>query len=99
MFFPPCLKSSINDLRKMGLENPVEDIKNDLLRHRELIPCKAVLGGTMSCSNDAIYVLNTAWVLADFDDGHIGGSMILRYKISTDGKAKISWKVIDSVRY
>jgi len=46
--------------------------------HRDIIPHKAILGGTMSFYNIAVIAPKTFYV--DYEDGHIGGSMILREK-------------------
>lgn len=71
-----------------------QDIINDLMKHDELIPYEGVLGGKMNFySEKDIFVLSDKWVLAYFEDGHIGGNMLLEYSIKDD---KISWKVIDS---
>ncbi len=78
-------------LKKKGLPNPVEDLANDLMQHRELIPFKGVLGGTMGFySEKDIHVLTSRWVLASFEDGHIGGRMLLEYNVSPEGE--IQWK-------
>jgi hypothetical protein len=82
-------------LKKQGLSNPVDDLIDDLMKHKELIPFKGVLGGTMSFySKKDIHVLTSRWVLAAFEDGHIGGQMILEYTVSLGGK--INWKVISA---
>lgn len=82
-------------LRKKGLPNPVEDLALDLMRHRELIPFKGVMGGTMGFySQKDIQVLTSRWVLASFEDGHIGGRMLLEYNVLPGGK--IQWKVLSA---
>jgi hypothetical protein len=87
-------KSKENNAVKQ-LDNQVKDIVSDLMKHPELIPHKGVLGGTMGFySEQNIKVLNSKWVLAQFEDGHIGGWMLLEYKVLKSGS--ISWKVIDS---
>jgi hypothetical protein len=84
-------------MKEKGLENPVHDIVSDLQKHRELIPYKGVLGGTMGFySTEDIWILNNKWVFAEFDDGHIGGFLLLEYQVSNTGK--ISWKKIASMR-
>ena len=75
-------------------EGSVEDIKNDLLNHNELIPYDGVLGGKMGFhSKENVCLLSDKWVYALFDDGHINGYMLLSYTINN---RVISWKVIDS---
>lgn len=85
----------IQRFKKKGLKDPVKDIIADLMKHNELIPYKGVLGGTMGFwSGKDIHILTPKWVFASFDDGHIGGYMLLEYKVSNEGK--ISWKVVAS---
>jgi len=92
----PGLQSwDIERLRRRGLSDPVKDIVVDLMKHRELIPYEGTLGGTMGFYYpDNVWVLTNKWVLASFEDGHMGGYMFLQYKVSENGK--ISWTVIDS---
>ena len=45
-------------------------------------------------SEDNIWILTKKWALALFEDGHIGGYILLEYTVSDNGE--ISWKVIDS---
>ncbi|MBZ9571788.1 hypothetical protein KJA15_00380 [Patescibacteria group bacterium] len=97
-----CLESDpklwsweIDELKKKGLIDPVNDLKSDLMQHSELIPYEGILGGTMGFySKDNIWILTKKWVLAWFEDGHIGGYMLLEYTVSDGGE--ITWKVIDS---
>lgn len=92
---PGLLPWEIEELKKKGLKNPVADLVADLQGHPELIPHEAVLGGTMAFGfPEKIYVLTEHYVLAYFEDGHIGGWMVLEYSVARGGK--ISWRVIDS---
>ncbi len=85
----------INRLKRLGLEDPVNDITQDLLRRSDLIQHEGVLGGTMGFySPDNIHILSPQWVFAYFEDGHIRGEMLLEYSVGRDGS--ISWKVIES---
>ena len=85
----------IDDLKEQGLTDPINDLKSDLIKHPELIPYKSVLGGTMGFySKDNIWILTEKWVLALFEDGHVGGHILLEYTVSDKGE--ISWKVIGS---
>lgn len=85
----------IGRLKKNGLQDPIKDIISDLMKHKELIPYKGVLGGTMGFYHERnMHILTSKWVFASFDDGHIGGNMLLEYQVSDEGK--ISWRVIDS---
>lgn len=94
MAFPgnnPMIKLA---LAEQGFEGSVLDIVDDLIKHPELIPYEGVLGGKMGFYHkDEIYVLTDQWVCANFDDGHISGSLLLRYKINNGA---ISWDIIDS---
>lgn len=84
----------INLLKQKGLPNPVLNIRQDLKKHPELIKYDGVLGGTMGFYFESgIHVLNRKWVLADFDDGHINGFMLLRYDVKEGGRIK--WHVIE----
>lgn len=78
-----------------GLPTTKETLVGDLQKHPELIPYKGVLGGKMGFYDPAgIMVLNSRWVFASFDDGHITGAMLLEYTVGPGGK--ISWKVLKS---
>mgnify|MGYP000976640784 CR=1 FL=1 len=71
-----------------------QEIIDDLTKHSELIPYKGVLGGKMDFYNkENIFVISDKWVLAYFEDGHIGGNMLLGYSVENEN---IFWKVIDS---
>jgi hypothetical protein len=84
-----------SDSRTNNIEYLVGYLKNDLKNRQDLIPYEGVLGGTMGFYDDnQIHVLNYRWVYARFEDGHIGGEILLEYNISEDGTIK--WKVIDS---
>lgn len=83
------------DLKMNRIEDPVSHIKKDLIKRSDVIPYAGVLGGTMGFYDEnRIHILNYKWVYAHFEDGHIGGEMLLEYDISEDGK--INWKVIAS---
>ena len=93
--FPALLTGyDIQQLKRKGLANPVEDIRNDLMNSAELIPLEGVLGGTMQFYEDQIYVLTNRWVLAYVDDGHIAGYLWLEYSVDSGGE--ITWTVRDS---
>ena len=87
-----ALGGDVGELQKKGLE---EALSADLMGHRELIPYEGVMGGTMGFySKEDIHVLTSCWVLASFEDGHIGGHMLLEYAVSPGGE--IRWKVISA---
>lgn len=79
--------------RRLPPQQQSERLINDLLDRPELIPFDGVLGGTMGFyTPDNIYILSARWVYARFEDGHIGGEMLLEYRIEIDGE--ISWNVV-----
>lgn len=83
----------VEALRRKGLDDPVQDIRSDLMAHPELIPCRGVLGGTMRfLTPESIVLLVPPWVFASFEDGHVQGSMLLRYDVARDGA--ITWKAV-----
>lgn len=67
-----------------GIPNPAEFIENNLRKKTELIPLKAVLGGTMHFGN--IQLLGSEWLIAEYDDGHIQGRAIYAYKLNKEGQ-------------
>lgn len=69
-----------------GITNPTEFIEKELRERTELIPSKAVLGGTMHFGN--IQLLSREWLIADFNDGHVQGRAIYRYKLNEKGQLK-----------
>ena len=85
----------IEEMKRMGLKEPVKDIISDLMQHRELIPYKGSLGGTMNFySESQIWILTKKWVLAYFEDGHNGGYILLEYEVTNNGMIK--WKALAS---
>jgi hypothetical protein len=94
---PPFLdKVQVEYLKKRGLNNPVTDLRDDLIANPDLICISGVLGGRMGFFfRDGIQILNRRWVFAYFEDGHIEGSMLLKYEIGENGK--ISWDVLDEL--
>lgn len=70
------------------------DVKLYLLQSIEgrtdLIPMKPVLGGQFRFNR--ISLLGDRWAIASFEDGHIGGLMLLSYSIQG---SKVIWKSLD----
>jgi hypothetical protein len=78
-----------------GIFNPEEDLVSNLMQHRELIPYEGVMGGTMGFySSKDIHILSSRWALASFEDGHIGGHMLLEYRVDPGGR--IHWRVLSA---
>jgi hypothetical protein len=69
-------------------------IENSLQERVELIPAKAVLGGTMYFTKTQ--VIGNKWIVAGFEDGHILGMALYKYEIKD---SKIEFKLIDSYIY
>ena len=80
--------SDIEMLRQKGLPDPAHQLRDSLNAHPELIPFEPVLGGTMFFND--IDVLQPPFVFANFEDGHIDGSMLLEYEVESGGH--IRWK-------
>lgn len=84
-------EADIADLKRQGLEDPPRDLRTSLVAHPELIPAKGVRGGTMYIvPGEKIVLLNTPYVFAEFEDGHIGGTMLLEYTVRPG--PRIQWK-------
>ena len=77
-------------LKRLGVKEPATYISNDLSKNTTLIPVKPVLGGTMSFSR--ISLLGDRWAIASFEDGHVGGHLLLKYTLKD---STLRWKVLD----
>jgi hypothetical protein len=85
----------VQAMKKKGLHDPASEIIADLKQHRELIPHKGTLGGTMNFYDDSnIWILTKKWVLAYFEDGHVAGYLLFEYEVTQGGT--IQWKAIAS---
>ena len=71
-------------LMDQGIINPAEYIADQLKNQPEIIPMKAVLGGKMHFLN--VQILGREWIIADYEDGHVLGKAIFKYKVGKDGK-------------
>jgi len=81
-------------LVEKGLHDPIRDLVKDLMKHNELIPCEGSVGGTPGFYNpDRIAVLSKDHVIADYDDGHVEGTIELTFIVS---QGTISWTVVHS---
>ena len=79
------------DLKQKGIAKPDTFVVNDLLNRQELVPEKGILGGTMRFTN--VKLLGDRWAIAEMDDGHILGYVILKYQV-LPGKI-IRWTIVD----
>lgn len=92
---PGLNSGDLEKFQRRGLKDSLKEIVADLQNHPGLIPYKGIQGGRMGFYfADMIWVLNKKWVFAYFEDGHIGGCMLLEFKVSQGGK--ISWRVLES---
>jgi len=80
----------IEKLNEKGVDQP-KSIVADLLLQSELIPFEGVLGGTMYMSR--AWLLTDRYALAEFEDGHVLGNMILIYDVEN---GDIRWTVLDA---
>ncbi|SCZ10613.1 hypothetical protein [Alkaliphilus peptidifermentans] len=85
--------TTIHHLKALGFESSPIEIVEDLRSKPELIPFDGVLGGTMFF-HEEVLILTHNWVFASFEDGHIGGYMILEY--SFDEEKDIQWRIIEA---
>lgn len=87
----------------MSQSEAEELVVREMLEHgspivEEIIGVKPVLGGTMGFhARENIHVLNDRWVFAWFEDGHIGGEVLLHFQIMED--RSIRWDMIRVVLY
>ncbi len=72
----------------------MHDLVQDLMKHNELIPCQGAVGGTPGFYDpNRIAVLSKHRVIADYDDGHVEGTIELTFIVSN---GTISWKVVNA---
>lgn len=79
------------DVKQLGIPNPDSFVVADLLNRQELVPEQGILGGTMRFTN--VKLLGDRWAIAEMDDGHIMGYVLLKYQV-LPGK-KLRWSIID----
>ncbi|MDA3847009.1 MAG: hypothetical protein PF505_10795 [Vallitaleaceae bacterium] len=83
--------ASMMQLESLGIKD-IDMIVDDLRARTELIGFEGVVGGTMRFGS--IFVINDQWVYARFDDGHIMGYGLYKYKV--EANMDLTWEVIDS---
>lgn len=87
----------IRDLQAAGLQNPIQELKEDLKSKPEIISIDGVLGGSMRIfSTDDITILPGQWAFANFEDGHITGAMLLSFTVEN---GNIVWSVLESKQF
>ncbi|MBK5193068.1 MAG: hypothetical protein JJE07_07625 [Flavobacteriaceae bacterium] len=69
-----------------SIPEPEKFLIEKLKEKSELIPKKAVLGGTMHFIE--VSFINDNLILAEYEDGHIMGRAIYQYKMDKNGKLK-----------
>lgn len=80
-------------LKRKGVDDHTIILK-DLKNQADLIGYEGILGGTMRFIVEDSKLLNEKYVLAYFEDGHIGGYTLLKYSINK--KLDIEWNVLES---
>ena len=80
---------NFSKLKNQGIKTPKVYVIDNLMQHTNLIPMKAVLGGNMQFSR--VSLLGKSWAIADFNDGHVGGEMLLNYSVKD---TSIEWRVL-----
>jgi len=83
-------ESEIRELQTKGLPDPVNDLRNDLKSHPEIIPIAP--SPTLRWGVGPVALLSTKWAFAHYEDGHMMGNMLLEYDVLPGGK--IRWTVL-----
>ncbi len=83
-------ESEIRELQAKGLADPVNDLRNDLKSHPEIIPIAP--SPTLRWGIGPVALLSTKWAFAHYEDGHMLGNMLLEYDVQPGGK--IHWKLL-----
>jgi hypothetical protein len=87
--------AAIELLKRDGLTDPPRQLRDSLVAHPELIPYEGVQGGTMFfLPDEAIVLLEPPYAFARFEDGHIGGSMLVAYAVENGPEPRVLWKVL-----
>jgi len=91
----PLPDKYIEEFKKKGLLNPVNNLLNDLYHRPEIIPYDAPGNFTFRFSDRRlVYLLSPNRAFANFASRDIKGWLYLSYKVN--GKDDIQWKVIES---
>jgi hypothetical protein len=84
-------------LKEEGLDDPPRELRESLVTRDELIPFPGVHGGTMRIQENSIVLLAPPYAFAEFDDGHIVGSMLVAYSVKPGGRIEWTrlWATLD----
>lgn len=85
---PGLAPEQVAAFARLGLADAEAAIRDAALAQGALIPFPPVLGGTMRVVEAR--VLNDHWVLTGFEDGHVAGTMLLEYRVTSGGG--IAWR-------
>ncbi|MEN8928275.1 MAG: hypothetical protein ABF240_05370 [Flavobacteriales bacterium] len=83
------------ELSEKGILHPQQFIDSSLQPQVNLIPTKAVLGGTMAFGKTQ--VLSPKWVIAEYSDGHLWGVALFEYEVNKEGK--VEFKLLSNHLY
>lgn len=79
-------------LKRKGITQPIPQLTDSIALQTDLVPYSTELGGQMRVWNSML--LKDRWAIAEFTDGHITGTMLMKYTIQKDGS--LQWQVLDS---
>ncbi|MFZ5817148.1 MAG: hypothetical protein ACOY93_17945 [Bacillota bacterium] len=88
-------EGDLAELRAQGLQSPVADLIASLQQRSDLIPLASTLGGRMRFDPPERWTIARRWVIAPFSDGHTGGYLLLRYRV-TGGT--VEWTALDMLQ-
>ncbi|SFC40533.1 hypothetical protein SAMN05660443_2544 [Marinospirillum celere] len=72
-------------LRERGLDNPEQQVINDLMGQTELLPQDSMTGGNMQFIQEETELLSHRWVLASFSDGQTQGQALYEFEVTPGG--------------
>jgi len=81
----------IKRFQKKGLTNPEDDILDNLTKQAQLIKFEPQPGVSWRFDKNETIILSNRWIFTKFDEGHMLGSMLLKYNVDN---GSITWEVI-----
>ena len=84
---------AIHRLKRKGIKNPLEFLRDDLMKNQGIIPNRNTPKGQMYFVKDQIFLINSMWIYAYYTEGHFDGELIAKFEIDDSGD--ISWEVVD----